>query len=202
MLRIGGRSVRRRFAALALAAAAVLVYASKGKSEPLPEQRLVVVAAHDLDPGRKIEARDLERRELVSPPGDVVTDPNLAAGRSLRIPLLEGEPLIERKFSPPGTEGISALVPPGMVAISFKPSSQIVARAGELVLVTATLDSSKVDTRGNPFRVVAEKARVISVDGAVAPETLTVAMTPQERSYLAAAQTMGSVDAALTNPAG
>lgn len=187
----------RRYVAGLLVIAALWIAFGEGSGGG----RSVVVAARELEAGHRLTPDDLSIISLKGAPADSVFDPAISAGRTLRIGLLEGEPIVERKLAPPGADSISALIPPGMVAAEFVPASRVDARVGDSVLISATLDSGRIETKGNPYRVVAERARVIRAESG-STRRLTVLLTPQERSYLATGAGYGTLDAALVDPSG
>lgn len=191
----------RRYVAGLLVIAALWIVFGEGDGG-----RSVVVAARELEAGHRLTPDDLSIVSLKGAPADSIFDPAISAGRTLRIGLLEGEPIVERKLAPPGADSISALIPPGMVAAEFVPASRVDARVGDSVLISATLDAGRIETKGNPYRVVAERARVIRAESGStdsgSTRRLTVLLTPQERSYLATGAGYGTLDAALVDPSG
>lgn len=188
------RLAPRRLVAAILVAVAIWSYLATGQMG----ERQVVAAARELEAGHRLSAEDLTMRKVKSVPSDALERIDAADGRVLRIALLAGEPVIGRKLAEPGIDSMSALIPPGMMAVAFTPESRVVIHKGDVVLISATLDGSRIETRGNPYRVVAERARVI----AVKERLLTVLLTPQERTFLATGAAYGTLDAAVVDASG
>ena len=216
---------RRRFslwgvtAALAAAAAGLAVYSylswvrsqipAAGKLVPL------VVAGQDLSPGTRLEKGHLrlaDHPDKYLPPA-AITELDDAMGRTLAVPVFEGEALTAKKLGTRG--GASSVVPGGMRAYSLGVASDLgfLPKPGDRVDVIVTLPR---DVLGEHTSVTALRHReVASVgrfgsqalgevgerlgveDSSEAAITITLFVTPEEAQELAMAESLGRVSVVL-----
>ncbi len=164
----------------------------------LGRTRTVVVARHDLEPGRVVGGDDTELRTL---PVAAVPDAALQrppTGRTVTAAIVAGEVISTSRLSPDGVEGLAALVPAGRRAIAVPtPDSRLRVRIDDRVDVldpsgdrTYTVDGSE---RSDGSDVVARAAIVIAVDDS----TVTVAVDQREAASVAAALGRGTPVLAL-----
>ena len=188
---IGAVSVLCGLAALVVAGAAVRSAATSARASLVP----VTVAVRALPEGTVLADGDV-RVVRVPPdarPAGVVASPQ---GRTLTMPILSGDPILDGKLSPSG-RGISALLGPGQVAAPVVPSAPVSIAPGERVRITATFDPQRYAGR-DLVRVVAAAAVVLSAD----PKDgrLVVGLSPSERDNLALAQATARLDVAVLAP--
>jgi Flp pilus assembly protein CpaB len=151
----------------------------------------VVVVRRDVAAGERVDAGDVERRNVPAalvPPGALVDAPG---GRVTVVPLLRGQIVVAAQLAPPALSPVAALVPAGRVAVAV-PTGGLAPplRRGDVVDVLATFDDG-VDP---PTFAVAERAPVV----AVADDAVTVAVDADEVDRVAFAVTTAVVTVVLT----
>jgi len=174
----------------------------------------VVVAAHDLQVGEKIEDNDVK---LVRFPADEIP-PNVfrllksAIGRGVVLPITKGEFILPTKVAGENAgSGLPALIPPGMRAVSVR-VNEIVAVAGFV------LPGTRVDVllTGNPTganepqtTTVLENVAVIATgqrlehNAAGDPQSapvITLLVSPDDAQRLTLASSQGHIQLSLRNP--
>ncbi|WP_448581175.1 Flp pilus assembly protein CpaB [Thermaurantiacus sp.] len=185
---------------------------------PAPRVRQILVATRDLLPGTRLSAGLLAPADWPAAavradqfrPGD----PRLAAveGALLLAPVPAGAPLLEGHVAVRATDGLAALLAPGMRAIAI-PVSAASAVAGLIapgdrvdLLLTRTLPSGRTVTA-----TVATAVRVLGLDQrlepasaagakALVPATVTLEATPRQAEEIALLETLGRVTLALRRP--
>jgi pilus assembly protein CpaB len=174
----------------------------------------VAVAAVDLVPGTKLhpESFKVVRWPTESMPPGAISEPNALSDRVVLLPIVTGEPIMEAKLAPKGTEGgLTAIISPGKRAMSVK-VDEIIGVAGFVVpgsfvdvLVTiddknnrkseaaaqTILQNIKVLTSGQ--KIVNEKNQPVLVN------VVTLELTPEETETLALASNRGRLQLALRN---
>lgn len=184
-------SLASGLAALALGSAAARSAARAARSDYVA----IPVAARAISEGSELTSEDV--RTVAVPPAALPPEPARApVGRTLTIPVLPGDPILEGKLAPSG-RGISALLEPGQVAATVIPAAPVAVNVGERVRITATFDPQRY-SGPNLVRVVAPAALVLSrgdPDG-----RLVVAVSPVERDHLALAQATARLDVAVLAP--
>jgi Flp pilus assembly protein CpaB len=182
----------------------------------------VPVAAHPVDAGVVLRARDVTRRRL---PADAVPEGPLAeapVGRAAVVPLAAGEVLLAAKLAPDGLRGVAALVPPGDRALAVpRDRGSLALRPGHRVDVLATFDVAGAGPTGGPAAAAAGSAQGSAATGAgpvpgqadagaptfavatgalvvdVGADAVTVAVRPEEAPRVAFALARGTVTLAL-----
>jgi len=187
--------------ALALAAATASVVAgsiaaAESRARQWGAMTDVPVAAHDIEAGQTLTARDVVRRRLPAallPRSGVAADP---VGHAVVVPVVAGEVLIEAKVAPWGVHGLAAAMPPGARALAVpRGDASPPLHAGDRVDVLATFASSEGGTAGrDPTFPVAVNALVLDV----ADNAITVAVTEHEAPRVAFALAQGTIALALT----
>ncbi len=191
-------------------------YQSELKNASLPEDTVdVMVAKHDLGPGRTITTEDLEMIEL---PPDYVPDPVLrqieqAKGRVPRERILEGEFIREERLADPEAGlGLNAIIPRGMRALSINISDGSAVSGflnpGNYVDVLVTLQGDQTRPEATTKTIFQAKTvlavnnrlgtTIESLDGRYRP-SVTLAVTPEEAQKLTHAVAQGDVTLTLRN---
>ncbi|MBW3669498.1 MAG: hypothetical protein KY443_09845, partial [Actinobacteria bacterium] len=150
----------------------------------------VPVAARSMPLGTVLADGDVAWRSLpagVLPVEELERSP---VGRTVWVPLVEGEALVVSKFAPLGSTGVAALLPAGaralaVPAVTGNPSLQ----RGDRVDVLVTVD-------GSPTEAVASGAMVLDVTA----DVVTVAVTTDDAPKVAFALSRGVVTLSLASP--
>ncbi len=180
----------------------------------------VVVAAVDLPRGGMIEAGMLKLREFPNdlvPPGAIKKIED-AVDRSIAVPTVKDEPLLESKLSPKGSgRGMAALVPPGMRAFTIQTPTLASGVAGFIlpgnkvdVLLTMS-DGGDGPTGGGATTTLLQKVEILAVDQRTdAPaenkvdanqlRSVTLVVTPSQAKLLDLGQSKGTLHLSLRNP--
>ena len=159
--------------------------------------RVVVVARHDIEPGRTVTADDLTTRQLpvlALAPG--ASGPEVI-GRVVTARIVEGEVVDRARLAPAGISGIAALIPPGWRGVPVpRPSdgSGLTVHVGDVVDVL-TADPGGLD-RAESASVVAAGATVIGVEDT----SVTLAVRPADAPGIATALGRGIPVLALVGP--
>jgi len=158
-------------------------------------RRSVVVARHDLEPGRVISAGDVASYDLplvAIPSGAMSGD---TVGRIVTAPIVAGEVMNQARLAPDGLSAIAGLVPPGARGISVpRPAdgSGLAVQRGDVVDVVAAENTNT----GEGPTLVARAAVVIEVNDAA----VTLAVRADEVPGVAAAVGRGVPVLALAGP--
>lgn len=215
--------------ALLAAVGAAVVFKTMSGREPaqvvetrLMETTQVLVAAKDINLGSLLDEEHLRWQDW---PRDAVTaqlvtrdgTPNAIrsfAGSTVRVPFVEGEPIIDRKIIRPDSGGfMAAILPEGMRAISVKISPET--GAGGFILPNDRVDMilTRRMRTGNGSReehvseTVLTNVRVLAIDQTfrdngkgeqvAVGKTATVELHPQQAEVLALAGAMGDLSMTL-----
>jgi pilus assembly protein CpaB len=179
---------------------------------PVPKSRYIV-AASNMEADQVIRAENLRLVDWpasIPLPGAFSTAEPLI-GRVVLYPLAEGEPIIERQLSAPGTgSGITVKIPDGMRAISLR-SDEVVGVAGFLlpgthvdVLVTLRTGNSQ-----DPVTfTVLQDAEVLAAGQNTEPDpegkatsatVVTLLVKPEDAERVVLASSQGTVHFVLRN---
>jgi pilus assembly protein CpaB len=184
-----------------------------GGPAPPPAKSQYVAAAANLEADQVIRAENLR---LIDWPASVplngaFTSPGALIGRIVLYPLSEGEPILERQLSSPGSGiGITAKIPTGMRLIALH-TDEVVGVAGFLlpgthidVLVTMHLNNSP-----DPLTfTVLQDAEVLSAGQKTEPDpegkatvstVVTLLVKPEDAERVVLASSQGSVHFVLRN---
>ncbi len=207
-------------AGVAALLASVLVYSALKKREAEVQAAKastcqIVVAAHDLPLGAKIDATAVKmaRWSLDSVPPGAMTDASAALNAFVKSSMVENEPLVSTKlFTGDKTAGVMPLlIPPGMRAVSV-PVDEVSDIAG-FVLPHARVDilAAMTPTNGNNNKTVAkivlQNVEVLAVaqeiegkkDEPELVKVVTLLVSPQDAEKLALASHEGSLRLAMRN---
>ena len=187
---------------------------SKNRSvAPPPAKSQYVAAAADLQVDQEIRANNLRMIDwpASAPLSGAFTNPGALIGRIAMYPVAEGEPILERQLSPPGSgNGITLKIPTGMRAISLH-SDDIVGVAGFLlpgthVDVLATLHASN---DSDPQTVTVLQDTVVLAAGqktepdpegkASSATEVTILVKPEDAERVVLASNQGTIHFALRN---
>ncbi len=177
--------------------------------------RPVVVAKIDLPAGSKLEESLLEARlfpAALAPEGSF-TQPSELAGRIVKSEIFAGEALLASRLAPPGSSGgVSAVIPPGMRAMTV--AVNIVSGVSGFILPHARVDvlatvSATLDKEESKTSTILENIEVLAVDQTVSPKdddpitvkSVTLLVNPAQAEKLALASTEGKLQLVLRNTA-
>ena len=176
----------------------------------------VIVAAADIELGSKITAQMLTSADWPSgsvPPG-AFKDVKELQDRVVKVSVLRGEAILERKLAPQGTQGgLSAVIAEGKRAMTVR-VNDVVGVAGFAlpgnyvdVMVNAQQDKAKGEEGKQISKTVLEQVLVL----AVAQETgrddikakvvsaVTLELTPEDAEKLDLARSVGTLSLVLRN---
>jgi len=177
--------------------------------------RPVVIAKIDLPAGSKLEESLLEARlfpAALAPEGSF-TQPSELAGRIVKSEIFAGEALLASRLAPPGSGGgVSAVIPPGMRAMTV--AVNIVSGVSGFILPHARVDvlatvSATLDKEESKTSTILENIEVLAVDQTVSPKdddpitvkSVTLLVNPAQAEKLALASTEGKLQLVLRNTA-
>jgi pilus assembly protein CpaB len=186
--------------------------ASSGKAQPAGVD--VVVAAHDISVGSKIEDTDLKVVKL--PPTDlpqgIFHQKSSIAGRGAVLPLVTGEFILPTKLAAENAgSGLPSLIPPGMRAVSVR-VNDVVAVAGFVqpgtrvdVLLTGTPTGGSEPLTTTVLSNVAVLAAGTKLERNTAGEAqsvpvITLLVSPDDAQKLTLANNEGRIQLTLRNP--
>jgi Flp pilus assembly protein CpaB len=191
---------------LAVVAAALVSHLTGQATETVAgwgQTRSVLVARHDLGPGRAVTADDVVRRDLpdAAVPASAVTDvppggsTGSPIGRVVTSLIVAGEVVSRQRLAPDGVQGIAALVPDGHRAVAVPTEGTGLAlRVGDRVDVFAPgRTDSTTATRSDRADPVATNAVVVDVS----TNAVTIAVDRSEVAALARALGQGTPVLAL-----
>ncbi len=207
-------------AGVAALLASVLVYSALKKREAEVREAKastceIVVAAHDLPLGAKIDATAVKmaRWSRDSIPPGALTDASGALNAFVKSSMVENEPLVVAKlFTGDKSAGVMPLlIPPGMRAVSV-PVDEVSDIAG-FVLPHARVDVLAAMNRGEGTngktiaKIVLQNVEVLAVaqeiegkkDEPEVVRVITLLVTPQDAEKLALASHEGSLRLAMRN---
>jgi len=181
----------------------------------------VVVATMDLARGQSLAKEHLSTREW---PRDLVlegaiTNPEDIVDRTLAIPLLKGDFVMEGKLAPKGVgRGLAAIIPAGMRAVTIQTPNVATGVAGFIlpgnrvdVLLTMSGQGTADDTGGGSTITLLQNLEILAVDQRTdVPEenlvdskelrSVTLLVTPMEAARLDLGQNKGTLRLTLRNP--
>ncbi|KQV80416.1 Flp pilus assembly protein CpaB [Massilia sp. Root351] len=206
--------------AVILAGGAVLVAARwiNGQAASQAGTGKVAVALVDIALGSRLNpdmVRMVDWPANAMPPG-AISDPKLLASRVTRSSLQRGEPLMEGKLAPPGTQGgLSAVVAEGKRAMTVR-VNDVVGVAGFAlpgnfvdVLVNTQEDGPRGMKDASISKIVLERILVLAIaQEAGRDETkpkvvnaVTLELSPQQAERLDLARSVGTLSLVLRNQA-
>jgi pilus assembly protein CpaB len=180
----------------------------------------VVVAVLDIPRGSTITAdlvkvrdypKDAAPEGAIAKPGDVID-------RTVFIPLVKGDAVVESKLAPKGMgKGLASLVPSGMRAVTIQTPNVASGVAGFVlpgnrvdVLLTVTDSGGSVQTGGGSTTTLLQNVEILAVDQRMeAPaenkvdskdlRSVTLLVTPHQANLLDLGQNKGTLHLALRN---
>ena len=205
----------------ASAAFAVYLLAGRPAAEAEVETVSVVVAKEQIQRGDTLQESLLEMKpwpkEFV--PEGAMTTIEDAIGRTVWIPLVPNDPVVESKLATRDSgQGLASLIPPGMRAVTIQTSNIAMGVAGFImpgnkvdVLWTASQISRGDDTGGGSTITLLQNIEVLAVDQRLGvpqdnkvdireTRTVTLLATPTEAAKLDLAQNRGTLRLSLRNP--
>jgi pilus assembly protein CpaB len=177
--------------------------------------RPVILARMDLPAGSKLEANLLEIKEFpadLAPSGSFTRISDLI-DRVTRYDLFAGEAVLESRLATPGSGGgVSAVIPPGMRAMTV--AVNVVSGVSGFILPHARVDvlatvSSVNDKEESTTTTILENIEVLAVDQTVnskdddpiTVKSVTLLVTPAQAEKLALASYEGKLQLVLRNTA-
>jgi pilus assembly protein CpaB len=208
---MNGRSLGVLAVAVVLGLGAMLV-TSRFMSKPVVAQETqeIVVAARDFK-GEEIlkpEMLKLERMPSKAVPAGSFASLKDVVDRWVKNPVLEGEPIIERKLGPKGTPpGLVAVIPQGMRAFTVEVNEQ--SGVSGFILPGHHVDVVRYEAGENkgkhPGETILQDILVLasgqtftrSDEKALQSHAVTLAVTPEQVGILVAAKAKGSLNLSL-----
>jgi len=205
--------------ALLLAIAAVIVAARWINTQAANATGKVAVAQVDITLGSPIApemVRMLDWPANAMPP-NVFSDQKLLAGRVARTTILKGEPVMESKLAPPGTQGgLSAVVAPGKRAMTVRVNDVVgvagFAMPGNFVDILVNTQGEKMrgqhaDRDPSISKIVLEHILVLAIaqeasrddTKAKVVNAVTLELTPEQTETLDLARSVGTLSLVLRN---
>jgi len=178
------------------------------RAATLGPQRRVVLAAHDLDVGQTVTARDVvtDVRYAKEIPPEAITSTADAIGRVVAVPVLAHAVFFAHHLASADRSGIDGIVPAGERAVHVTPADGFRPPRGAIVDVLAAFDPTAVvvDGAGDSAVIVASGARVIAVDDRTTTDDanagVTLLVTESEARVLAFAAANGDLTLAIAPP--
>jgi Flp pilus assembly protein CpaB len=175
----------------------------------------VVVAAVDIELGTRLSPQMLTTVEWPSgsvPPGAFKTLKELN-DRVVKIGILRGDAVLERKLSPPGTRGgLSAVIADGKRAMTVRVNDVVgvagFALPGNYVDVLVNTKQDRADDQGSPISLtVLESVLVLAVAQEASRDDMkpkvvnavTLELTPEDAQKLDLARSVGTLSLVLRN---
>jgi pilus assembly protein CpaB len=182
---------------------------------PMPTKK-VVVAKSDLDVGAEIGADDIKVVDFpqTAVPEQAISDPSEVIGRSVVVPFVQSEPILDAKLaSKDGGGGLPPAIPPGLRAVSVR-VNEVIGVAGYVlpgtrVDVLATVNptdqhqdiTSKVILTNVQVLAAGTKIeRDVEKNKPVPVSVVTLLVAPEESERLTLASSEGKIQLALRNP--
>lgn len=173
----------------------------------------VVEAAQDI-PANTVITEDMVKTVNINPeamPKGAFTDMRAAVGKTVSVPMQEGDVLTARKVSARGPAGFLGLIPPGMRAISFSVNDVTAvagfAKPGDKVDILLTSDKVNEDNITTKMLLrdvlllavnkTAMNSPAAQADAAGTPAVVTVALTPYDAAKLLASAQLGQLQLML-----
>ena len=196
---------------LGIGLAAMTVAAQWLRDRGLQQTRTVLVAAHDLAAGTRLESEMLSvahwPQDTAQSLAPTLSRPQDAAGRVITSAMLRGEPLLQARLAPDGaTGGLSALLQEGRRAVTVK-VNEIVGVAGFALpgnFVDVMVHTT--DPQNQPIsRIVLERIRVLAVAQDAGAQdnkprvvnAVTLEVTPAEAERMDLARSVGTLSLVL-----
>ena len=173
----------------------------------------VVEAAQDI-PANTVITDDMVKTVNINPeamPKGAFTDVRAAIGKTVSVPMQEGDVLTARKVSARGPSGFLGLIPPGMRAISFSVNDVTAvagfAKPGDKVDILLTSD--KINENNITTKMVLRDVLLLAVNKTAmnspaaqanasgTPAVVTVALTPYDAAKLLASAQLGQLQLML-----
>jgi pilus assembly protein CpaB len=176
----------------------------------------VVVAAVDIEPGSKINAEMLSTIDwpAAAVPSGAFKDPKDLQDRIVKLAIVSGEALLERKLAPAGTlGGLSAVIAEGKRAMTVR-VNDVVGVAGFAlpgnyvdVVVNAQQDLAKGEQARPISKTVLERVLVLAVAQEAGRDdtkpkvvsAVTLELSPQDAEKLDLARSVGTLSLVLRN---
>lgn len=199
-----------------------LLSQTKPAAAPKPDTVSVVVAAEDINRGQTIAADLVTQKEWPkeSLPEGAITDPVAIEDRTVTIPLVKGDLLLEAKLAPKGSgRGLAAVIPSGMRAVTIQTPNVATGVAGFIlpgnkvdVLLTMSSPGMNDLSGGGSTITLLQNVEILAVDQQVdVPQdnkvdtkelrSVTLLVTPAEAARLDLGQNKGTLRLTLRNPA-
>ena len=197
--------------ATGLAAAA---YATGWVSRQAPAANKVVVAAVDIELGARLNPQMLATADWPSGsvPAGAFADPRQLAGRTVKAGLARGEPLLERKLAPVGTQGgLSAVIAHGKRAMTVRVNDVVgvagFALPGTYVDVMVNASPDEGGRQRSISKTVLEQVLVLAVAQEAGRDdtrpkvvsAVTLELTPEDAEKLDLARSVGTLSLVLRN---
>lgn len=196
---------------LGIGLAAMTVAAQWLRERSIEQTRPVLVAAHDLAAGTRLERGMLEAirwpRDAAQSLAPTLSRPEEAEGRVITSSLLKGEPVLQHRLAAEGeTGGLSALLHDGRRAVTVK-VNEIVGVAGFALpgnFVDVMVHTT--DPQNQPIsRIVLERIRVMAVAQDAGAQdnkprvvnAVTLEVTPQQAERMDLARSVGTLSLVL-----
>lgn len=205
----------------ASAAVGVYVFGTAAPAAISPETVSVVVAAVDINRGQMLTAELLASRDWpkeMVPEGAIVRAEEILE-RTVAIPLLKGDVLVDGKLAAKGTgRGMAAIIPAGMRAVTIQTPNVATGVAGFIlpgnkvdILLTMTNQGAEDQTGGGSTITLLQNVEILAVDqqtdvpdaNKMDPKELrsvTLMVTPLEAAKLDLGQNKGTLRLTLRNP--
>jgi pilus assembly protein CpaB len=188
-------------------------FAKKSGPAPPPAKSQYVAAAANLEADQVIRAENLRMVDwpVSVPLNGAFTSPGALIGRIVLYPLSEGEPILERQLSSPGSGiGITAKIPSGMRLIALR-TDEVIGVAGFLLPGTHVDVLVTLHTSNSPDPVtftVLQDAEVLSAGQKTEPDpegkatvstVVTLLVKPEDAERVVLASNQGTVHFVLRN---
>ena len=188
-------------------------YLQQAKAASQVPMQSVVVAAHDVPEGEKLDrlALALAQWPMGTAPESAFTNLDSVVGRVVRIPVFKGEAVVPGRLAPAGTgPGLEVKITPGMRAMAVK-INDVAGLSGLIqpnnrVDVLVTLKANAQQNTKDEAKLFMNNMRVLSVgtqvergdDGKpIQATTATLEVTPQQAEQLAVAMNEGTIQLVL-----
>lgn len=204
------------------AAAGVSMLGTSAAEPPKSATVSVIVAASDINRGLTLAAEHLKQcewpKELV--PEGAVTNLADVLDRTVAIPLIEGDLLLEGKLAAKGAgRGMAAIIPAGMRAVTIQTPNIATGVAGFIlpgnkvdVLLTMNNQGQADHTGGGSTITLLQNVEILAVDQRTdVPQdnkvdtkelrSVTLMVTPTDAAKLDLGQNKGTLRLTLRNPA-
>lgn len=201
------------FALVFALCAALGAFLLVGTPAPNPDSVGVVVLRDNVLRGTTITAEVIEVHQMSKdavPPGSIAQAAD-AVGRIVFIPMVKGDPLLETKLAPKGTQsGIDSQIEKGFRAYTIQVGNAS-AGVGGFILPGSFVDVMMMSNEAGPSstaKTLLQMVKVLAVDQLIdAPKenvikemrSVTLQVEPQDAEQLAWAQARGTLSLSLRN---